>query len=74
MAECPPELRSSQLLRFERIIPISAHELRNIDEAKRAIRDVLDESAERELADPKANEPVVSPAAFQPSVSSRRKH
>lgn len=53
--ECPTELRSERLMKFERIVAVSARELFNIETAKRAIRDVLDESAERELREADGN-------------------
>lgn len=56
-------MRASQQLRFERIIPISAHERRNVDEAKRAIRDVLDVIAERELTERSAADAVDAEAS-----------
>lgn len=49
VSHCAEELRSKQLIKFDRIIPISAREQTNIGDAKRAIREVLDAYAEREL-------------------------
>jgi len=47
--ECPPELASKNYIDFERIIPISAKNKENIRDVKTAIRDVLDEYAEKQL-------------------------
>lgn len=45
--ECPDELLSKRFFNFERIIAISAQQSTNIVDVKDAIRDVLDEQAER---------------------------
>lgn len=47
--ECPAELASKNYINFERIIPISAKNEENIQDVKTAIRDVLDDYAERQL-------------------------
>lgn len=72
VGDCPPELRSERLLRFERIVAISAQERRNIDEVTRAIRGVLDEAAERELEATSAAEKEPARAGDRHQASSRR--
>lgn len=47
--ECPTELASKNYINFERIIPISAKNKDNIEDVKIAIREVLDDHAERQL-------------------------
>lgn len=47
--ECPADLASKNYIKFERIIPISAKDQDNVDSVKTAIRDVLDDYAERQL-------------------------
>lgn len=47
--ECPNELRPEKLLEFERIIPISAKNCKEIDKVKNCVRDVLDAEAEKQL-------------------------
>ncbi|XP_037034111.1 GTP-binding protein 10 homolog [Bradysia coprophila] len=48
-AECPTDLASKNYIKFERIIPISAKDNDNVTSVKTAIRDVLDDYAERQL-------------------------
>ncbi|XP_036321619.1 GTP-binding protein 10 homolog [Rhagoletis pomonella] len=43
---CPEEIRPSKLIKFERIIPISAQNVKRIDVVKEELRDVLDSLAE----------------------------
>lgn len=45
--QCPPEIRPEQLLKFERIIPISAKCNKEIDKVKAEVREVLDRVHER---------------------------
>lgn len=45
--ECPEEIRPEQLMKFDRIIPISAKDNKEIDKVKQHIRDVLDQEHER---------------------------
>lgn len=47
--ECPAELASKNYINFERIIPLSAKNEENINDVKTAVRDVLDDYAERQL-------------------------
>lgn len=47
--ECPDEIRPKQLMKFERIIPISAKTRTEIDKVKFQVRDVLDLANERKL-------------------------
>lgn len=49
MEECAPELRPNQLLKFERIIPISAKANKEIDKVKNGVREVLDLVEKRRL-------------------------
>lgn len=46
--ECPEEIRPEQLIRFDRIIPISAKDRKEIDKVKLQVREVLDLASERE--------------------------
>lgn len=46
---CPPEIRPTKLINFERIIPISAKDILNIKDVKIQVREVLDDVAERNL-------------------------
>lgn len=48
LSECPPEIRPQKVLKFERIIPISAKNAARVIEVKRELRKVLDEQAEKE--------------------------
>ncbi|XP_065356747.1 GTP-binding protein 10 homolog [Calliphora vicina] len=48
LMECPPEIRPEKVLKFERIIPISAKNASRISEVKKELRKVLDEQAEKE--------------------------
>lgn len=48
-SDCPAELVSKNYINFERIIPISAKNEENIADVKTAVRDVLDDYAERQL-------------------------
>lgn len=48
--QCPPELRPKKLLEFERIIPISAKNIKEIGKVKSSLRDVLDIAAEKQLS------------------------
>ncbi|CAO1364588.1 unnamed protein product [Diamesa tonsa] len=45
--ECPEEIRPNQLLKFERIIPISAKTNKEIDKVKLQVREVLDSAEKR---------------------------
>jgi len=45
--ECPEEIRPEQLMKFERVIPISAKNNKEIDKVKEHIREVLDLEHER---------------------------
>lgn len=45
--DCPREIRPEQLLKFERIIPISAKCNKEIDKVKSQVREVLDKVSER---------------------------
>lgn len=47
--ECPEEIKPEQLLKFERIIPISAKSNKEIDKVKEQVRDVLDATEKRRL-------------------------
>lgn len=49
LQHCPEELVPKQLINLERIIPISAKNVKEIDKVKQAIRDVLDEKAAEQL-------------------------
>ncbi len=46
---CAPELRPTQLLKFERIIPISAKDNKEIDKVKNGVREILDLVEKRRL-------------------------
>ena len=50
LEECPPEIRPDKILKFKRIIPISAKNSSRISEVKKELRKVLDEQAETELS------------------------
>lgn len=45
--DCPEEIRPTKLIKFERIIPISAKHYKEIDKVKEEIRDVIDLVEER---------------------------
>lgn len=47
VAACPEEIRPEKLIKFERIIPISAKHYKEIDKVKEEIRDVIDLVDER---------------------------
>lgn len=47
--ECPQEIRPEKVMKFERIIPISAKNASRISEVKKELRKVLDEQAEKDL-------------------------
>lgn len=49
LEQCPVELRPGQIMKFERIIPISAKESERIDYVKEVIREVIDRDAEQAL-------------------------
>ncbi|XP_055638188.1 GTP-binding protein 10 homolog [Toxorhynchites rutilus septentrionalis] len=51
LSHCPEELIPTQLINFERIIPISAKSVTEIDKVKQSIREVLDEKAEQKMRD-----------------------
>lgn len=48
---CPEQLRPQELMRFQRIIPISAKNSDKVDYVKEVIRDVIDRDAEQKLCD-----------------------
>ncbi|EDS36461.1 claudin 12 [Culex quinquefasciatus] len=58
LKHCPEELVPRQLINLERVIPISAKSVTEIDKVKRAIREVLDEKAEEKLREQNAAESV----------------
>jgi Obg family GTPase CgtA len=49
LEECPHDIRPEQILKFERIIPISAKCNKEIDKVKAQVREVLDKVNERKL-------------------------
>lgn len=49
LQHCPEELIPKQIINFERIIPISAKSVTEIDKVKVAVREVLDAKAEERL-------------------------
>ncbi|XP_055593048.1 GTP-binding protein 10 homolog [Uranotaenia lowii] len=49
LQHCPDELIPKQLIQLDRVIPISAKSMTEVDKVKRAIREVLDEKAEQKL-------------------------
>ncbi|XP_065072687.1 GTP-binding protein 10 homolog [Ochlerotatus camptorhynchus] len=51
LQHCPEELVPKQLVNLERIIPISAKNVKEIDKVKQAIREVLDEKAAELLSE-----------------------
>lgn len=52
LAECPAEVRPSKVLKFERIIPISAKNSARITQVKKQLRETLDTvAAERMVVD-----------------------
>ncbi|XP_058815252.1 GTP-binding protein 10 homolog [Topomyia yanbarensis] len=51
LQHCPEELVPKQLLSLERVIPISAKSMTEVDKVKQAVRQVLDEKAAERLRD-----------------------
>ncbi|XP_055548713.1 GTP-binding protein 10 homolog [Wyeomyia smithii] len=49
LAHCPEELIPNQLMHLERVIPISAKCLKEVDKVKQIVRQVLDEKAEEQI-------------------------
>lgn len=49
LEECPEEIRPTELLNFERIIPISAKNRKEIDKVKENIRSVIDDAHNRTI-------------------------
>ena len=49
--ECPKEIRPEQLIKFERIIPISAKDNKEINKVKLQVREVLDLANEKKQED-----------------------
>lgn len=47
--ECPLEIRPERVMKFERIVSISAQNVARIQDVKRELRRVLDEQAEKEI-------------------------
>ncbi|XP_059220917.1 GTP-binding protein 10 homolog [Stomoxys calcitrans] len=47
--ECPQEIRPERVIKFERVLTISAQNSARIQDVKRELRRVLDEQAEKEL-------------------------
>lgn len=54
--ECPEEIRPEQLITFERIIPISAKDNKEVDKVKSAVRQVLEEVYETNREEPDFDE------------------
>ncbi|XP_053695408.1 GTP-binding protein 10 homolog [Sabethes cyaneus] len=53
LAHCPEELVPNQLINLERVIPISAKCLKEVDKVKQIVRKVLDEKAEEQMREEK---------------------
>lgn len=49
LKECPEEIRPTELLNFDRVIPISAKHRKEIDKVTHNIREVIDEAHDREI-------------------------
>ncbi|CRK93734.1 CLUMA_CG007262, isoform A [Clunio marinus] len=51
LKDCPTDLRPEKLIKFERILPISAKEETKVDTVKEAIREVLENEYEKRFED-----------------------
>lgn len=44
--DCPKELRPNKVMKFDRIVPMSAKHSQNLEEVRRVVYDVLDQYEE----------------------------
>lgn len=58
--ECPEEIRPEKLLKFDRIIPISARDNKQINKVKLQVREVLDLDNERKQQELDADDKIVN--------------